>query len=336
MANSYQTRNGRTSKTGAFINGIWHCECQPRLPADKLQTKNGGRNHGRWFYTCQKPMHKRCNFFLWSDAAKVREEAAVLSNSRSEPVAEPQTPRKPTYNAGPPTPDTRPRPTASVARPQDSSPSKLKHDEGFDWSSSNDEELLKAEQEMLSHRPLFETPKKAARTETFTSPGKRTFDQLAGQEGSSGESWPWSDDVFATPSTSHRSGATGLPSPTNTPARGPSQLFRPETEPSTLASEVLTLLADSHISSKVERELVDLLNRYDLRTQGVIKGRDISRLAVQSKEKKIADLQARISALEAEKETNRRVIAHLKQDIATSPPRKGNNKRSPPSRRSEG
>ncbi|EXJ77892.1 hypothetical protein A1O3_09051 [Capronia epimyces CBS 606.96] len=333
MATSYHTRNGRTSKRGAFVDGIWHCDCQPRLPADKLQTKNGGKNHGRWFYTCQKPQHKRCNFFLWNDDAKIREEGAVLNNSRSEPLAQPHTPRKTASNALPPTPDTRPKSTTPFL-PRDTTPSKAHHDESFDWSSSNDEELLQAEQTVLSHKPLFETPKKAPRTNLLTSPGKRTFEQTVGQKATGEETWPLSDDVFTTPTTSHRSGGSGLLSPTNTPARGPSQLFLPESEPSTLASEVLTLLAGSHISSKVEKELVDLLNRHDLRTQGIIKGRDISRLAVQSKEQKIIELQARISTLEAEKETNRRVITYLKQDIATSP-RKGRPKGSTPARHSD-
>lgn len=275
-------------------------------------------------YTCQKPQHKRCSFFLWSDEAKFREEAAVLSNSRSEPLAQPQTPRRTTVNAIPPTPDTRPR-TSTRSLQQDSSPGNLRHDESFDWSSSNDEELLKVEQAVLSHNPLFETPKKAPRTASVTSPGKRAFVQMADQASTAEEAWPLSDDAFATPSTSNKSGATGLLSPTNTPARGPSQVFQHESEPSTLASQVLTLLADCHINPKVEAQLVDLLNKSELRTQGIIKGRDITRLAVQSKEKKIAELQARISCLEAEGETNRRVIAHLKQDIATSP-RKGKGK----------
>ncbi|KAL2416460.1 hypothetical protein ABEF95_016164 [Exophiala dermatitidis] len=330
MAATYHTRNGRTSKRGAFMDGVWHCDCEPRLPAEKFQVKNGGRNHGRWFYTCQKPQHKRCNFFLWSDDAKIREEAALLSNSRTEPPApaQPQTPRKAISNAMPPTPETRPRSNAALP-PQDAAASvpNLKADESFDWSSSNDEELLKAEQEVLAARrqPLFETPKKTSRTESLTSPGKRAFEQVSGANEKASETigWPLSDDVFATPSTTHRSGTTGLLSPTTTPAQGRSQTARPpEIEPSSLASDVLALLADSHISPDVERNLVEHLNRYDLRTQGIMKGRDISRLAVQAKEQKIAELQARISFLEAEKETNRRVIAHLKQDMATSP-RKG-------------
>ena len=47
-------KRGFTSKKGAFLNSIWHCDCDPRMPADNFQTKNGGKNHGRWFYTCQQ------------------------------------------------------------------------------------------------------------------------------------------------------------------------------------------------------------------------------------------------------------------------------------------
>lgn len=33
---------------GLFSDGIWQCDCDPRLPAQHFQTKNGGKNHGRW------------------------------------------------------------------------------------------------------------------------------------------------------------------------------------------------------------------------------------------------------------------------------------------------
>ncbi|OJD17407.1 hypothetical protein AJ78_02479 [Emergomyces pasteurianus Ep9510] len=58
---------------GLLVNGVWHCNCEPRRQADRFQTKNGGKNHGRWFYTCTKPQTKRCNFFLWEDEAEIRE-----------------------------------------------------------------------------------------------------------------------------------------------------------------------------------------------------------------------------------------------------------------------
>lgn len=33
---------------GLFTDAVWHCNCAPRLPATRFQTKNGGKNHGRW------------------------------------------------------------------------------------------------------------------------------------------------------------------------------------------------------------------------------------------------------------------------------------------------
>ena len=231
----------------------------------------------------------------------------------------------------PPTPQTRTnnvRPEGAKISAQAKDSGYFEPKEAFGWASSDNEELLKAEREILERTP-FETPKKALRTEMFTSPGKRAFAQSASADRG--------DDVFTTPSTSHRSNGSGLHLPSNTPANGPAQsgVALPEAEPSMLAAEALKILrsSDSHVSSRVENELVELLNNHDLRTQGIIKGRDITRLAVQAKDKKIGELQARISALEAEKETNRRVISHLKLDIATSP-KKGTGRSVPPARRS--
>ncbi|KIW64976.1 hypothetical protein PV04_07270 [Phialophora macrospora] len=342
MATSYTTRNGRTAKRGLFADGVWLCDCEPRLPADKFQTKKGTKNHGRWFYTCQKPQHKRCGFFLWTDQAKIREEAAVLSNTHSEPNVPitPKTPQKQTSIAAFPTPQTKPsyvQPQPAEAPVQTRNPRYFEPEESFEWSSSDDEELLNAEQEALQKAP-FDTPRKAPRTDIFTSPGKGTLARSLAPSVKGDDLRPLSDDVFTTPSTSHRFNGSGLLSPSNTSASGPMQSGTgpPEAEPSSLASQALRILrsSDSQVSSLVENELVDLLNKYDLRTQGIIKGRDITRLAVQAKDKKIAELQARISALEAEKETNRRVISHLKMDIATSPKR-GKGRSMPPARRSE-
>ena len=33
---------------GLFTDAVWHCNCAPRVPATRFQTKNGGKNHGRW------------------------------------------------------------------------------------------------------------------------------------------------------------------------------------------------------------------------------------------------------------------------------------------------
>ena len=74
-----------TEPKGVFTDGIWHCECKPRLPAEHFKVKKETKNKGRWFYTCQNQAEKRCDFFLWDEDAKLREEGAVLNNSRSQP-----------------------------------------------------------------------------------------------------------------------------------------------------------------------------------------------------------------------------------------------------------
>jgi len=290
-------------------------------------------------YTCQKPQHKRCGFFLWSDDAKVREEAVVLNNSRSEYPAAPHTPRKSntTTAAAPPTPETNRRSNEireRILNPE-KEPVTTDHDESFGWSSSDNEGLLRAEQELLLDQNLLETPHKVARTTLHSSPGKRTYREMDTKSGDR-EQWPLSDDVFTTPATSHLSSYPGLFSPFVTPARHNSQRNAGESaaEPSALAAEALKILSGVSLSPEVEKTLVDLLDKHDLRTQGIIKGRDITRLAVQTKEIKIAELQSRITALEGERETNRTVISLMKHDIAASP-KKGGQKKMPPFHRSD-
>ena len=111
-ANKFGKRGGSSSRRGAkdditergrFDNGIWMCDCSPRLPAEHFQVKKESANKGRWFYTCQRGSTNRpknqdhlhipisneqgCKFFLWDEDAKPREEAAVLMGARSEPRA---------------------------------------------------------------------------------------------------------------------------------------------------------------------------------------------------------------------------------------------------------
>ena len=353
MASAYKTANGRTMKRGLFLNSVWHCDCDcdPRLPADKFQTKNGGKNHGRWcknlsgwrggmalivtclVYTCQKPKHKGCKFFLWADEAKIREEAAVLNNSRSEP----RTPQKQTYIAAPTTPQTRTNaPAASIEKSavQAKAADALGKQDSFSWSSSDEEELLKAEQEVLQGTS-FETPKKAARPQNMASPGKRTFFEMSVQSAKGDKTWLVSDDVFSTPSESHNPNRSALLTPSTSATSGPIQTAPLAPQSSTLATEALQILrkAKSQLDHQAETDLVELLNKHDLRTQGISKGRDLVRVAVQSRDRKIAELQSRISVLEAEKETNRRVISHLKVDLAT--PKKDGGRSMPRGRRSE-
>lgn len=128
------------------------------------------------------------------------------------------------------------------------------------------------------------------------------------------------DDVFNTPRSSQD--ANGLLSPVGTPLREKLQGRVPPLPNSNLAADALHILERNKLPAEVEKKLVELLNKHDLRTQGIVKGRDITRLALGSKEKKIAELEARIASLEAERESNRAVISHLKRDIVQISPSK--------------
>ncbi|KAH0563017.1 hypothetical protein GP486_002424, partial [Trichoglossum hirsutum] len=38
----------KTPLKGMVIDGVWMCNCQPRLPVERLQTRKEGVNRGRW------------------------------------------------------------------------------------------------------------------------------------------------------------------------------------------------------------------------------------------------------------------------------------------------
>jgi hypothetical protein len=77
-------------------------------------------------------------------------------------------------------------------------------------------------------------------------------------------------------------------------------------------TEALAALSGIAVSEDVLTTLRGILSKHDLTSQGVAKGRDISRLALKAKEAKIAELQARVASLEAERELDRGVIRSLR------------------------
>lgn len=323
---------------GRFIDGVWHCNCEPRLPAEKFQTKNGGSNHGRWFYTCQKPKHApaRCGFFLWRDEAEPREVKAVLSNSRSEPMSAPQTPTK--------APGTRYRASSPSGRSRTASPDSLtlqtcyaaqrswstaadSGQDSFEWPSSDeDDESFKAELFKVADRAEMappETPRKAVKTDLFSSPGKRRYET---EHSIDPFPTPTTDDVFTTPTSGMRgkdlfstASAVGLLSPADTPTpnRFKEATIGGHADEPELVKDVINTLHNNHVQmdSTATEAVKAVLNRHALKAQGIAKGRDISRLAIKSKDAKIEELQARIAALEAERETHKAVIRHVRRDM---------------------
>lgn len=133
----------------------------------------------------------------------------------------------------------------------------------------------------------------------------------------------------APPSISQPSAPTNLnpinPPPTPTPMRYTSTplMNRHQTrsqyqQHSQLINQTLTLLEAHRISlpEETKSDLINLLNTHDLRTLGIMKGRDISRLAIKTRDEKIQELLGRIETLEAEKEAWR--AGSLKGNVNSS------------------
>ena len=181
--------------------------------------------------------------------------------------------------------------------------------------------------------PPPETPRKILKTGAPSTPGKRRYDEMAYPITPATEKVDGNvigiakgeDDIFATPANGsdlkgHRLFATaGLPSPANTPTP---QRFRdvalsgPSLE-SELAAEVLEKLQELAVPLDVEAvaAVKQICGRYEMRLKGVAKGRDISRMALKTKDEKLTELQGKLAALEAEREAQKAVVRHLRRDL---------------------
>jgi hypothetical protein len=373
-----------TEPRGVFADGIWHCECKPRLPAEHFKVKKETKNKGRWFYTCQNQAEKSCGFFLWDEDAKLREEGAILNNSRSEPQHRQVSNAQDGWAAG----RTRTGIFANVdplateathtsikdedATTDEGSPppayssqqtGKKRKAEAADLNNNDDDdddyddELLPwpltgdEEQELVAAAdktaPPPETPRKAAKTGIYATPAttvqkKRTLPWL--QESDEPTTVPRTPSMFSdrhteytdspskpptkilpaiheqaygpTPTlrASTRESQTKSPSPPN---RHRDALANPADSSSLLTNEALATLAGTSIPPSVLSNLRRILGKHDLKTQGLVKGRDVSRLALKAKEAKIVELQARIASLEAEKEVDRSAIRGLRWEGET-------------------
>ncbi|KFX97496.1 hypothetical protein O988_04843 [Pseudogymnoascus sp. VKM F-3808] len=314
------------SKKGLFVDGVWRCNCSPRLPASHFQVKKESANKGRWFYTCQEPKEQSCGFFLWDDDAKSREKKAVLHNSRSE--AGPSiTPKNPGNQA------------------QDIEGSKVVdldkdgEDEFGEWPLGAEDELeaIEAAERAVSMGPP-ETPRKALKTSTFTTPGSK-------RERSGEDSWPTpatnttsrAEDIFGTPTPARlqhpeldSASKRGLISPSASPAPNRRLDFgsvaasgaRGSTDYE-ITEEVLQLLEGQPVEDETIANVRGLLNRYALKNSGIEKGRDVTRLALKARDAKIEDLQQQVATLESKREMDKAIIRHFKDDMSASVTKRG-------------
>lgn len=140
------------------------------------------------------------------------------------------------------------------------------------------------------------------------------------------------EDIFSTPSslrTASHNNSFGMRSPSSTPTpfanhfQPPSPTIRESrhdvpmmTSPYDITPEVLHLLQEEGVllDEETKGKLKNLLGRHAMRVSGIAKGRDITRVALKSKDSKIAELGLRIGQLEAEREVDRRLIAGLRDE----------------------
>jgi hypothetical protein len=185
-----------------------------------------------------------------------------------------------------------------------------------------------------------ETPQKAARTRYLITPGskrKREEDTLptpvtGGHKTTAGCSSGLDDDDFFGTSSHTLRGTGGWDGNDHFGFRSPSATPSHYQEPTEqvedrgervqhgydISEEVMELLSDQHIDEEIAVNLRELLNKHALKISGITKGRDITRVALKAKDAKIAELQQKITALEAERDLDKTIIRHFKSDMAQS------------------
>ena len=209
-------------------------------------------------------------------------------------------------------------------------------EEFFDWPVSDDDELSKVADQASNAHPTASpaTPTKAIKADPLPTPSKRRYDDMIAEDGSALRSTPQTPttgkadgDVFTTPATFNKglfaSGTLPSPAETPTPIRYKDGHANQE---SNLTSEILNLLQSFNISipSEAREALKTTCERHVLYTRGIMKGRDVSRAMVRSRDEQVTELQRQIEGLQAERETNRAVIRHLRRDIMVRKETAGN------------
>lgn len=309
------SRNNPTRIKGLFNKGIWRCDCDPRLPADHFQVKKEGKNKGRWFYTCQNKQEEEggCGFFLWDDDAKVREESAVLNNSKSEIDT-----RKTRVEAGggrtspAPPPSSAQSPVGKRQRSDAPNAQSVRNvdadatESELDYNMTSDEERLMAEVDMSS--PSKIEPR---------TPGKRKFTEMNGA--GSLPTPKTAGNLFTTPSKAGLSKESidflniVSPATTPTPARFKDAIGTPSSLDS-LYNDVMAALDSKnvYVGGEARATVREVCSLYSRRAKGSEKGKEITQLALKVRDAKIDELRSRIGTLEAELETERAVIRHLR------------------------
>ncbi|KAF9699777.1 hypothetical protein EKO04_002395 [Ascochyta lentis] len=324
----------RAAQKGLFIDGVWHCDCTLRQPANHFEVKKQGPNQGKWFRTCQKQQgdQSRCKFFLWDSYAHPREAAALANNTSTEsPHTTSKTPSKRPTSPSPPCTSESGRRDSTRKRVRAASPDV---DDEYDFNATD--EAFK--EELNSVMIAVETPRKAARTSDFVTPSAR-------------RTLPWNKDRVATnaselqtPQTTRTVQADHFPPKlgrslftpsrpieevpqTGTPFSSPyvtptPSRFKDVTEDVTeadLVRDVFGLLQDANIqlNSETERDLSNLLLKHEKTAEGLKRGRDVTRTTIKARDAKITELTYRVGTLVAELEAERAMVKQLQWEAQT-------------------
>lgn len=258
-------------------------------------------------------------------------KTAVLGNSTTEPgkppiptssasttESEQSQDRKPAARPSPEK-DSHPRPPPKRKLPWlDDGPSSNtadKDDEPFPWSQTpaGAQGLPTAGNVATSHVPAPETPRKAQKTSDFTTPRHGSTILANG---------------LPTPNTSSRKldylnvtpFAHLAPHTTPTPSKFRDALATTPLRDSVgstgdVSGEVFSFLGTTtaHLTPEQSHSLRAILDRHTLKMQGALKGRDVLRSGIRTREETITMLRQRVAQLESEAESQKAVSRHLRQ-----------------------
>ncbi|OAL55818.1 hypothetical protein IQ07DRAFT_583259 [Pyrenochaeta sp. DS3sAY3a] len=321
----FQRRRGDSAR-GLFVEGVWQCDCSPRLPANHFEVKKAGPNKRKWFRTCQKPQtdKSRCSFFLWDTDAHDREAAALANNSRTEPVpAHPVTPSR--RQQSPPPPYAIEREAAGSSRKRGRSPIDLDPD---DYGVARADASFDNELDQVMKQ--VETPIKSVKTTSFATPAsaRRYPPFQMGQPSSTTSDDPFAskalppkaipltpvrvrDDEIHHPVTPSSSLGTLTPTPSKTLSVVAEDLVK----------DVFSLLQDAGVQlpSHTEIALSNMLSKREKSAEGYKRGREVIRATVKAKDAKIIELNYRINTLEAELEAEKAMVKHLQWEAQDDP-----------------
>ena len=252
----------------------------------------------------------------------------MLNNSRNEPAPpqNPTTPRAGGRRSSPPPPYTSVPGPSHTMNDQADVETEGEDEDTFPWPLTGEEEARVAQKADAISPPQV-TPRKPTISNGLATPSTTRKRNIS-----------FVDDVeypeLQTSGTTRRfdarlneetprSGASsrtlgGLsgfqtPQTTPTPSRFKDAISGQEAGLD-LTSDVLNVLQQHKVrlDNDAQSSLKELLDRNSLRIQGIIKGRDISRLQIKAKDAKIAEQHLRISTLEAELEAERAMVQHLR------------------------